>query len=109
MNIVQMLVAFVVVIVGDHLIGLTFEAHTFIASATGHSETAINSYQGHLARFIWALSDSILFHVSFKEFVTSFFGFFTRKIRMIFILNFTNVIPCNYNNSSSDKHHIKCD
>ena len=94
MCIIQVFIAFVVVIVGDHFVGWTFKAHTFVASAACHSKTAVCSHDGHLAVRIWTNSHVILFHVLLEQCVTSFFGFFAGKTIMQSLFTFSTICTC---------------
>lgn len=68
-----MLVALVVVIIGNHLVGLAFEAHALVASAAGHSIATIHTIYWNLTSFVWTLTNSIVLHVLFENLVSSDF------------------------------------
>lgn len=87
MDVIEMLVALVVVIVGNHLVRLALEAHTLVASATGHSIAAVHSVDWNLAGFVWALTDTVFFHVFFEDLVASHLRLFTCQSLMVTQLN----------------------
>lgn len=66
-----MLVALVVVIIGDHLIRLTLEAHTLIATTAGHSVAPINPVYWDFASLVGTLPDAICQHVFFEDLVAA--------------------------------------
>ena len=68
-----MLVAQVVVVVGNHLVRLAFEAHALVTSAAGHSIATVYTINWDLAGFVRALTDTVFFHVLLKDLVTSYF------------------------------------
>lgn len=71
MDVVEMLIAVVVVVVGDHLIGLAFEAHTLVASTASDPVAAVNTDHGDLALLVRALPDPVFPHVLLECFVSS--------------------------------------
>lgn len=76
MDVVEMLVAVVVVVVGDHLVGLALEAHALIAAAAGDSVTAINPDHRNLALLIGTLPDPVLLHVLLEGLIPAVLGLF---------------------------------
>jgi hypothetical protein len=74
MHISQVLVAVVIVVIGDHFFRLAFKAHAFIASAAGDSEASVRSDNGHFATLVWTNSHAILLHVLLEESISVIFG-----------------------------------
>jgi hypothetical protein len=70
-DVVEVLVAEVVVVVGDHLVGLALEAHRFVAATAGYSVAAIDSVHGDLAGFVRTLPDTVLLHVLLEDLISS--------------------------------------
>jgi hypothetical protein len=62
-DVVEVFVAIVVVVVGDHLVGLALEAHALVASTAGHPVAAVDSDYRDLALFVGALPNPVFFHV----------------------------------------------
>ncbi len=89
MSIIQMFITFVVIVVCDHFIRLTFETHTLITSAASDSKAPICSFYWHFTAFKGTDSHSILQHVLFKERITTNFGFFTCYTLMPRLFAFT--------------------
>lgn len=52
MHIVKMLVTFVVIIVGDHLVGVAFEAHTFVATTASDTIATIDTNKRHFTSLV---------------------------------------------------------
>lgn len=85
MHVIQMFVAFVVVIVGNHFFWLTLETHTLVASAASDPEAPIDSHHWHFAGFVGALPNSVLFHILFKKFLAPSFSLLASKVRVVWI------------------------
>jgi hypothetical protein len=78
MDVVEVLIAVSVVWIGEHFVRFTLKAHAVVASGTRHSETTICSDNGHLAVFVRAFTDSVLFHVLLEQSVSTFSSLLTR-------------------------------
>jgi hypothetical protein len=88
MHVGQMLVAEIVISVWDHLVWLTLEAHTDVASTACHSKAPVNSFHRNLASLIWALPYAILLHEFFEDFISPNFGLYARHSRVISLLSY---------------------
>ena len=69
----KMFITIVVMFIGYHLFGLTFETHTLITTTTSNPVTSISPHDRHFAASIWAFPDTILFHIFFECSITTFF------------------------------------
>jgi len=87
MDVVQVFVALVVVVVSYHFIRLTLETHALVTSTASNSVTTVYSDHWDLTFVIWTLSNTILKHIFFEEFITTSFSFLAGQPRMISILN----------------------
>jgi len=87
MDIVQMLIASIVIVISNHLFRLALETHALVASAACYSVATINSGHRDLAFVIWALPNPILKHVFLEKLITSLFGLLTGQPRVIFHLD----------------------
>ena len=83
MYIIEMLIAIVIVIIGDHFIGFTFETHTFSTAAAGYSIASIGPFNRHFALIVWASADIILFHILLKCCTTTLLCLLTGHFRMV--------------------------
>lgn len=77
MHICEMFVAVIVMVVSNHLVWLTFEAHALITSAAGDPIAPVCPLDRHFAALIWTFSYSIIFQVFLKGCITSLLGLFT--------------------------------
>jgi hypothetical protein len=92
--IIQMFVAIVVIVVSNHLVSRTLETHTFVASAACHSEATICSHDWHFAVLVGTNSDTVFLHVFLKQWISSFFCFFTSQSLMIMLFAFCAIRHC---------------
>lgn len=87
MDVIEMLVAQVVVSVGNHLVRLTLEAHASVTSAAGHSIATVNSVNWNLASLVGAWTNTVFFHVFLEDLIASDFCLFTCHSLMVTQLN----------------------
>jgi hypothetical protein len=80
-------VAVSVVVVSNHLFGLAFETHAFLASAAGDPIASVDTNDGNLALLVRTLPHTILFHIFFEGFVSTALCLFACDSRMVFVLN----------------------
>lgn len=82
-----MLIAGIVVVVGDHFLGFAFKAHAFVASGAGDSIAAIDSVDGNLAFLVGALSDVVLLQVFLEELISTVLRLLARHPWMVLKLS----------------------
>lgn len=86
MLVIQMLVAIIVIFVGNHLIGWTLKTHAHVTPAACYSETTVCPYDRHLAVLVRAHSHSILLHVPLEQCVAPLFRLLTSQSLMEVLL-----------------------
>lgn len=91
MHICEMFVAVIVMVVGNHLVWLAFEAHALIASAAGYPIAAVCPLDWHLATLIWTFSDSIILQVFFECCISALLGLLACQPRMVVQFAFNTV------------------
>lgn len=91
MNVVEMFVAFVVIVVGDHFVSVAFETHALVAAAAGNAVAAVCADDWHLAVFVWTCAHSIFLHVFLEQRVTSQPRLLTRHTLMPSLLALTAI------------------
>ena len=72
-----MLVAEIVVVIGNHLVRLTLEAHTLVASTACHSIATVNPDHWDLTSLVRTLPDAVFQHVFLEELVAACLCLFT--------------------------------
>ena len=72
-----MFIAVIVVVICYHLLGFTFEAHTFTTSVTCYPIATVYSLNWHLAFFIGASSNIVLLHIFLEGCITTFLSLLT--------------------------------
>lgn len=96
MHIVKMLVTFVVIIVGDHLVGVAFEAHTFVATTASDTIATIDTNKRHFTSLVRTCSYTILFHVLLEDLIVVTFGLLTCHIRMMWTLRYSFIYTLHF-------------
>lgn len=79
MDVIEVFVAVVVVVIGDHLFWFTLEAHRLIAPRTSDTVAPVDPDHWYFALVVRTLSDAVLFHVLFESCVTAIFGLLARQ------------------------------
>lgn len=78
-----MLIAQVVVIVGDHLIWFALEAHTLVATTARHPVAPVNAHHRNIAFFVRALPNTVFLHVFLEQFVSAVLRLLAGQSRMV--------------------------
>ena len=99
-----MLIAQIIVVIGDHLVRLALEAHALIAPTASNPVAPIYPDHWNLALVVRTLPHPVVQHVLLKQLVTALLGLLTRQPRVVLILTYTNSIPCTPDRSCPDRH-----
>lgn len=82
-----MLIAQVVVIVGDHLVWFALEAHALVATAAGHPVASVDAHHWNLTIFVRTLPNTVFLHVFLEQLVAAKLRLLARQSRMVSHLN----------------------
>lgn len=86
MNVLKVLVAVVVVIVGDHLFGLALEAHALVASSASDPVAAVRPLDGELALVVGTFADVVFLHVLLEKGVSAHLCLLAGQPRVVELL-----------------------
>lgn len=83
MYILQMFVAGIVVVIGDHLVRIALETHTLVASGASDPVAPIHPLNRELATFVRALANVVLLHKFLEQHIAALLGLLTRHAWVI--------------------------